>query len=140
VTCILRVWGTNLAVDELAAATSLEPYRIDRRGEPRRDSSRVFEESCVHFEVSDLDFHELEGQARDAIQFLDQYAAQLRAIMSFPGVQGAVLDFGIAWRDVMVQTDQLPADLLKRAGTLGIGIDLSHYPVSEPGSAESAGA
>jgi hypothetical protein len=94
----------------------------------------------VHWEVSDLDFHELEGQAKDAIQFMDDHAAELRTIMSFPGVQGAVLDFGIAWRDAMVQTDQLPPPLLLRAGNLGIGIDLSHYPVSEPDSAEAAGA
>ena len=137
--CILRVWGTDLAVDELAAATSLEPYRIDRKGE-RRNSTRIFEKSCANFEVSDLGFHEFEGQVKDAIEFLKQYQDALRVIVGFQGVQGAVLDFGLAWRDVMAQTDQLPASLLALAGNLGIGVDLSHYPISEPDTEEAAEA
>ena len=138
--CILRVWGADLVVDELAVITSLRPYRIDRKGEARLKPAQVFEESCAHFEVSDLDFRELEGQIREAGQFLERHEPELRAIVTFPGVQGAVLDFALAWRDVATQTDRLPASLLALAGNLGIGIDLSHYPVSEPESAEVAGA
>lgn len=138
--CILRVWGTDLAIDDLSKATSLNPYRIDRRGEPRRQPGRVFDRSCAHFEVSDLGFQEFEGQIKDAVAYLERNLVDLGVLLGFPGVQGAALDFGLAWRDAAAQTDELPARLLALSGNLGIGIDLSHYPISEGGTASEAGA
>lgn len=42
-----------------------------------------------------------------------------------------VLDFGVAWRNVIAQSDYLPPTLIIIAGELGIGIEISHYPVEE---------
>ena len=138
--CILRVWGADLAVDALAIATPLTPYRLSRKGEHRHNSARQFDRSSAHFSVSDLDLDEFEGQVGETIRFLEQHSAELKRILAFPGVEGAVLDFGLAWRDVAAQVDRLPAALITLAGNLGIGIELSHYSVSEPDSAEAAGA
>jgi hypothetical protein len=90
--------------------------------------------------VSDRDFRDVDGQVRDAIGFLQANEPALRAIVSFPGVGLAILDFGVAWLDVAVQVDHLPAELLRLAGALGISVSLSHYPVSVAGQQSAAGA
>lgn len=48
--------------------------------------------------------------------------------MSFDGVDGAYLDFGIEWRNVAVQCDFFPADLVKLAREIGLGLELSQSP------------
>ena len=67
----------------------------------------------------------------DAVEFLTESAAEVRRLVAFPGVTGVVLDFGIAWRDVVAQSDQFPAELVRLAGSYGIALELSHYPVSD---------
>jgi hypothetical protein len=42
------------------------------------------------------------------------------------------LDFGCWFRDVAAQFEYLPPELLVRAGSLGIGIELSFYPKCAP--------
>jgi hypothetical protein len=81
--------------------------------------------------VSEADFHQFNGQLKDAVEFLTESAAEVRRLVAFPGVTGVVLDFGIAWRDVVAQSDQFPAELVRLAGTCGIALELSHYPVSD---------
>lgn len=91
--------------------------------------------------MSDSDFHHFDDSVNSVTRFLDRHQVELRTILAFPGVQGASLDFDLAWRDeAVMQTDRLPASLLALAGRLGLGIDLSHYVISEPDAAESAGA
>ena len=60
-----------------------------------------------------------------------------RRLCTFPGVETVALDFGIERRDVAVQCDRLPEELIRLAGTLGLGIELSHYPAaSQPHGVE----
>jgi hypothetical protein len=69
----------------------------------------------------------------------------LKRLTSWPGVDGVVLDFGIERRDVVVQCDVLPPDLLRVVGELGRAIELSQYPVGDshqdipPGAAAQSG-
>jgi len=137
--CILRVAGRSLAIDQLVEVSSLQPYRVDRKGQ-RGASSRIATTDGAHFLVSDCDFRDLDGQVRDAISFLQTNERALRAIVASPGVELSILDFGIAWRDVAVQVDHLPAELLRLAGEGGISVSLSHYPVSEVEQQSAAGA
>jgi hypothetical protein len=67
----------------------------------------------------------------DAVAFLSEHDAEVRRLVSFPGVTSVVLDFGLAWRDVAAQSDQFPADLVRLAGACGIALELSHYPVCD---------
>jgi len=137
--CILRVGGPGFNVDHFLRAAALEPYRVDRKGE-RGSSRRLAAEPGVHFLVSDRSFDDLDGQVAEATAFLKAHSQALRTIVSFPGVESPMLDFGVAWRDVAVQVDRVSAELLRLAGELGIGLQFSHYPVSEPTDNEAAGA
>ena len=81
--------------------------------------------------VSEAGFHEFAAQLEDAVEFLTVSAGEVRRLVDFPGVTGAVLDFGIAWRDVLAQSDQFSAELVRLAGACGIALELSHYRVSD---------
>lgn len=130
VSCVLRVTGPLLDIDALSEALAIDPYRTFRKGEAR-GLRKIHETSGICFEVSDAEFEEFDLQIQDAVQFLTENAKVLAVISGFPGVEHALLDFGIEKREVAVQCDYLPADVLRLAGNLGLGIVLSHYPICE---------
>jgi len=131
--CILRVSGSSLDVVGLAAALPLKPYRLDRKGERRGSRSRsanaASDLACAHYDVSVKDLAPLDLQVADAVRFLSQNRDTLLAMRHFPGVDACLLDFGVEWRDTFTHTDRLPPELLAIVGSLGFGIDISHYPV-----------
>jgi hypothetical protein len=127
--CVLRIGGGQLDADALARSTALPVYRVDRKGAPRQPRSRgAFEGSTVHLDVSEAGFSDLPGQIEDAIVLLAANADALSAAVQFPGVERATLDFAVEAKDVAIDSKYLPPDLMKRAGALGIGIELSIYP------------
>ena len=81
--------------------------------------------------VSEAGFQDLAGQLLDAVEFLTLHGPDVRRLVEYRGVEGVVLDFGIAWRDVIAQTDEFPAELVRAAGACGIALALSHYPVAD---------
>ncbi|HEV7998820.1 MAG TPA: hypothetical protein VGP63_02995 [Planctomycetaceae bacterium] len=82
----------------------------------------------MHVVLRGADFHEFPKQVAGATAFLLAEAEEIRRLRTFPGVEDVTLDFGIERRDVVVQSDHLPADLIRAAGALGLGIELSQYP------------
>jgi hypothetical protein len=42
-------------------------------------------------------------------------------------VEELELDFTVAWRDLAMQTDWFPPELLRRAGALDIALRVTHY-------------
>jgi hypothetical protein len=127
--CVLRIGGENLDGDALLRAVALPAYRVDRKGAPRRPRSRgAFEQSTVHLDVSGAAFADLPKQVADAIRFLETNADAIRAALRFPGVQTATLDFAVEMRNVAINSSYLPPHLLRCAGELGVGIELSSYP------------
>jgi len=112
--CVFRVSGPG--VNASLSKISLEPYRL--------------EDGVAHFDVSDADFSDFKAQVKDAIAYLQIHMADVKLMMSEPDASG-VLDFAIEWRDVSVQFDSFPAALVCEAGSLGLALELSHYPVSE---------
>ena len=129
--CMLRIGGVDLDVDKLLGI-NLKPNSIYRKGEPRTPKSKSINlTSGARYVASNADFDNFEEQKKDAISFLRDNASPIREIMSIPGHEGAELDFGINRRDVLVQSDSLPAELAKLAGELGIDIMLSLYPEPE---------
>jgi hypothetical protein len=82
----------------------------------------------MHVVVSDADFHEFPKQVVATTAFLLAESDEIHRLRTFPGLEDLILDFGIERRDVAVQSDHLPADLIRAAGALGLGIDLSQYP------------
>jgi hypothetical protein len=132
--CVLRAHGEAFKVSEFLSSSSLEPDTIYEKGAPvasgkKNGSTRT--SSGFSLTVSNADFSDLEAQIRDAILFLDEYEDELRRLGSFSGVEGISLDFGVQRREVAVQTDVFPSDLLWRAGALDIWLAITHYPVAE---------
>jgi hypothetical protein len=135
---VLRAYGADFDVDVFLAGFTLPVCAVKRRGEPvapaSRPHGRVHERSGVHVVVSDADFEEFPRQVEDATAFLRAEFEQIRRLCHYPGVEGVTLDFGIARRDVAVQCDYLPPELVQVAGSLGLGIELSQYPARQTSS------
>ena len=127
--CVLRIGGEELDADALLNRVTLPAYRVDRKGNPRPIRSRgVFEASTIHIDVSGAGFAGLPTQVADAITFLGANADAVRTAVLFPGVGYATLDFAVESKDVAIDSSYFPPDLLRRAGELGVGIELSVYP------------
>ena len=121
-------------VDHFLEESSLKPYDVYRKGEPRRRTetdSAFHDSSGFKVAVSDAEFDDLQKQVADAIFFLKQNRQELERLCRFPGVEGACLDFALNKRDVFCQQDTLPAELLYLAGSIGLDIDLSQFPAVE---------
>lgn len=111
--CVLRISkpeGTGTA-----PSAALKPYRVSG--------------NTAHFQVSNADFDAFKQQINDATCFLQAHEADIKQMLSVSQATG-VLDFAIEWRDVGVQYDSIPAELVRVAGSLGLAIEISHYPVA----------
>jgi hypothetical protein len=132
---VLRASGPDFDVDAFVADCHWSVVKVFHRGEallPKtKPDGRKRDESGLNVVVSEADSHQFKKQLRDAVEFLTESSAEVRRLVAFPGVTGVVLDFGIAWRDVVAQSDQFPAGLVRLAGATGIALELSHYPVSD---------
>ena len=127
--CILRISGRELDVDDLIGSTLMIPDSVWRKG-PSPDSTGK-ETSGARFVASEADFSEPSMQIEEAIAFLRENRDDLKKALSFPGVECAELDFGTEMRQSAYGGFRLPPELLSLAGGLGVWICLSVYPISE---------
>ena len=130
---MLRIHGADLDPDAVMNCVSIEATAIHRKGEPifrSKPSRGTKTSSSVTYLASDADFSELERQQEDAIAFLQRYGDDIKQALATPGCEGGTLDFGIDRRDVAVQCDYFPPELIALAGKLGLGIELTQYPPS----------
>lgn len=84
--------------------------------------------SGVTLQISDAEFEELEQQQADAIRFIHDHDQALQAMRKVEGVESACVDFGIAMRSVIVQSDTFPAELMAALAKLGCSMELTQYP------------
>ena len=135
--CILRVSGRRFASRAYAERTSLPVIATYVRGEPRlprtKPAGRKHTSSGVNIRVSTADFTNLRRQIRDAVSFLTRNRAAIRGLKRVAGVEELTLDFGVADRDVAAQFDYFPPELISAAGSLGIGLEISRYAISDEG-------
>jgi hypothetical protein len=128
--CFERLVPTSTWTRSSPRATgTLRRFSIAALLPKTQPDGRKHTESGLNVVVSDAGFQEFAEQVEDAIEFLTDSAFEVRQLVAYPGVTGVVLDFGIAWRDVVAQSDQFPAELVRLAGGCGIALELSHYPV-----------
>ena len=121
-------------VDSFLKGSSLKPYDVYRKGEPRHSPKSDFalhDKSGFKVGVTEADFEDLPKQIEAAISFLKQNQQELEKLCRVPEVERACLDFGLNKRDVFCQQDTLPAELLYLAGSIGLDIDLSQFPAVE---------
>ena len=111
------------------ASSRFRPYQIYHRGEPtvRRSRGELHDDSGFSVDVSDVD-GDLSAEIQDAIAFLQCHDAELARLSTIPQVTDRRLDFGYYRRDGFMQSEYLPAELLRLAGVHGIAIELSLYP------------
>ncbi len=132
--CYLRASGRKFDVDKyLKRRTSLEPAAVYRRGtavlSSSQPSGRKHARSGLNIQVSSKSFEDFGGQLRDAERFLKLRRRVLRNLRCFPGVESATLDFGVARReDVVVQVEIFSEAVVALAGSIGLALELSHYP------------
>jgi len=123
--CIFHASGPNFDVDSFLRTSSLVPDRVLHKGEPRGKKS-IHEQSGFTMVASNAEMVDPAQQVLDAIEFLKANQVELEKLRHVQGVT-MCLDFGIADRDVVVQCDRFPPELLRLAGNLEIGIEISHY-------------
>jgi hypothetical protein len=125
--CVLHVRGEEFDVNAFLAESTLKPYDVHCRGDPRRYHGGHHDDSGFSLDVSDID-GDLTGQVTDAMRLLAEWEPELQRLRSFGGVQDIRLDFGYDRRDVALQCEYLPPSFLALAGRCGVGIELSLYP------------
>ncbi len=128
--CVLHFLGDSADVDELRRLCPVEPCAFFRKGQPRsnRPNARLSRTSGLSLVISDADFDAIEQQQAGALSFLRQNQAQLKAMRAVSGVEVASIDFGIAMRNVFVQSDSFEPDLLLEVANLRARLVLSQYP------------
>ncbi len=133
---VLHAVGVDFDMDAFLAGCTLAVCGVQRRGEPVRPltqpDGRRYEQSGVNVTASGADFDQFPQQVADVTAFLWAESEQVSRLCDFPGVEGVDLDFGVERRDVAVQCDRLPPELVRLAAAFGLGIELSQYPAEWP--------
>jgi len=130
--CVLRARGANFDVDLFLKGFLLEPSIVYHRGKPRFPNSSCPDEvSGMNVSVSTCEFSDLTGQVDDAIRFVSNNDQELQRLRDFPGLEEMELDFPVEERDVAVQSDAFPAQMLSLLGSLRIGLVVSRYPATD---------
>jgi hypothetical protein len=124
---MFRAAGFYFVVDDFLRQSSLVPYDVWRTGE-RKSAKRLHELSGFSMDASEAEMDNPQQQIKDAIAFLKTNHDELIRLKDFPGVETVCLDFAIEDRDVAVQCDSFPSELLRLAGNLDISIEVSRYP------------
>lgn len=133
--CVLRISGKEFDADRYLAVSGLQAHRVFHAGSPQSPSNpkgRCHEVSGFVVDVSERSWADLKGQVRDAIRFLDQNQKALLLLRDAPGVEDMRLDFPVDLqidrRNLLVQFDYFPPELVSKAGAVGLGLELSTYP------------
>lgn len=130
--CILRISGESLDVDALLSEVPLVPHRKWKKGEARVFKNQVQLDSGANFVVSEADMDEFPRQESDATEFLELNSNLVAKIARFPGVKEVVFDFGVSLREGNIaQFCRLSPRLIQLAASARIGLEISHYAVSD---------
>ncbi len=115
-TCTLVIHGSETAIKSFLENSTLTP-------------DNVYE---THFVLlpSDRSLYDFEDQIQDVILYLRENGQEIRELSTRFGLECDRLDFAIAQSDEYVQSNVLPAELCFLAGSVGLDIQLSRYPVS----------
>lgn len=136
--CVLRIEGEKFKVHEFLKETKLEPYIVFLKGDElgfTRRGKNIHEISGCSFDLSIAEFDRFDLQKKDALEFLEIHFEKLKLLSDFGLQKGEIpiIDFGIFTRmfDFEIQSDYLESKLLKLAGELNFGIEISQYIPSE---------
>ena len=124
--CVLRITGENLDPETVLSGVGIVPSAIYRKGEART-RNRVWETSGMIFTVSDAEANDLQGQIRDAIEFMQKSKGDLKFLSNSSEVSDRRLEFNVDRKKGFRQETFFPANLARLAGAFGIGIELQIF-------------
>jgi len=132
---ILRISGKELDADSFDLGWEIKPNTIHRKGDPVRltkPEGKKIDYSALIFTVSKAKHSDLKGQIKEATEFLERNKEYLDHLSDFSGIEDIVIDFSfnsrIDRKNVEVQLDYFPAELIKLAGSFNIALWLTQWP------------
>jgi hypothetical protein len=134
---VLRVNGVSFDVDGFLNETGLIAFLHYKIGDDigfKKRGKEKYETNGCSFDLSNAEFDNFEKQKSDTISFLTTHFDQLKKVRSF-GLHPEdipIIDFAIVSdaETYPVQSEYLQPELLKLAGDLCFGIQISHYDKS----------
>lgn len=134
--CVLRVNGLAFDPKAYLRTSAMTACSGHIRGRPRlktKPDGRRYEDSGFTVNVSDASWSNLAAQVRDAVTFIVTHETELAALAAMSEVDDMRLDFPVFRRDVFVQCEIFPRDLVTLAGRVGLTLELSIYPEGDDG-------
>ena len=133
--CIFHVMSKNTSFKKfLEDNPELPVYQAHEKGDKRKigaDENPYYEDSGFSCDVSDRPWHDTEGQIVDMISFLEVYSHYLLNLKETHQIDDWRFDLPYECRldddAFFTQCDYLPPKLMRLAGVLEIGIELSLY-------------
>ena len=110
--CVLRAAGPSFTPSDFVARFPVA-YVITRG-------------NALNIPISDRDGDEFDGQVADAIEYLKVHEEAIRVLLSQTGIR-ANLDFGVWNKEQWSQNCHFPKELVKLAGALNLGLEISMY-------------
>jgi len=129
--CILRIGGKDLDIDNFAGKVDIFWYKEAYKGTSRNlAGTKKYDNSSLSVTTSDAGFNEICRQIDDTVRFLNHYKNKLLAIKDTPEVEFATINFGVDSNideEHLTQSFNLPVELIAICGQLGIAIEISIY-------------
>jgi len=130
--CVLRAGGKEFDVDEFIKGTTLLPCAVFRKGELIGSKNLKCSGSGLNIEISTASFDNFEKQIKDAVKFLEKNKREITKLVNAEGLDGPPeLDFAVNKSDAFTLSYCFPADLVALAGSMGLGIRISQYPIND---------
>jgi hypothetical protein len=126
--CVLKVYSNIDSFRKFRERTRLPAYDSYEKGDER--VKRIQTDYRISFDVSDKEWDDFNGQVQDAIMFLKEYKKDLTELFNTHEISDAYLDFPL-WsrldKNIIIQNNHLPGELVSLAGELYIGIEIAIY-------------
>jgi hypothetical protein len=124
--CVLRATGNDFQVESFLPSSSFFPCNVFLKGELRSKDS-AWDSNGLTIEVSEAASNNLVQQIQDALDFLQVNKSELIRLRNYSGLEMMSLDFRVDRRDVFIQSNFFPSNLITLAGELELCIELSIY-------------
>ena len=136
--CVLRAYGEDFDVDAFLVGSPLEPCAVMHRGVVQYSKSKRSppEYSGFHASVCDAEWTGVHDHVAGAMTYLERHSDELQRLRAYPGVEVLLLDVPVDLRlgrkEVAVQGESFPIELVRLAGRTGVALGITIYPASEP--------
>lgn len=136
--CVFHVSSETDSFENFLLNTTLPVYQTHKHGDERSNGKRSpYNDYGFSCDVSKKEWNDFPGQVEDAISFLKSHSYELKRLATNHVVSDMRLDFPVESRlvanELFSQCDYLPPELIKLAGEVGIGIEISQYWPAEAG-------